>query len=87
MASVERIASDDLLVDQPGHLDWGVLVGGKHRLQPGALACGEQRDLGAQAPPGPVERITGPTAVAESVPLNALAAQIEFGPGHGFSDR
>jgi hypothetical protein len=75
------VGGDDLLVDQPGHLDWGVGVVGEHRLEAGLLAGGEQRGAGAQGAAGAVERVTGSAAMAGGVLLDVLSAQVELGPG------
>lgn len=41
LAVVVGVGGDDLLINPPGHLDGGVLIGGEHRLEPAALAVGE----------------------------------------------
>ena len=47
----------------------------------GPLAGGQQLDAGAGDAPDPVERITGVTASAQGLLLDALAVQVQLGPG------
>ena len=46
------VGGDHLLVDVPGHLDRGVLVGREQRLELAFLLVGEQVDAGVQGAAG-----------------------------------
>ena len=55
-----------------------MLVGVENAGQPRVLARGEQLQAGA---PDPIQRITGMAAPAQGLLLDALADQVELGPG------
>src|SRR6185503_11404136 len=75
------VGSDDLLINQPGDLDREVLLAVERLGEAGVLAGREQLDSGAGDAPNPVERVAGVTAPAQGLLLDALADQIQLGPG------
>ncbi|KPN47236.1 hypothetical protein BKG74_05400 [Mycobacteroides chelonae] len=75
------VGGDDLLIDQPGDLDGEMVVAVEHLGQPGVLAWGEQLQAGSGDAPDPIERVTGVSAPTQGLLLDALADQVELGPG------
>ncbi len=66
-----------MLIDAPGGLDLNMVLHGEQRLQPRGLLLGEQVVTGVQGPPGPVQRVVCPAAVAVQVLLDPAAARIQ----------
>ena len=77
------VGSDEALVEAPAQFDGEVVLVGENGFQSGFLASVEQRVSGAQGAPCSVERIAGAAAVPARLLLDALAAQVELGPGQG----
>ena len=75
------VGGDDFLIDHVCHLDRDVFLGVEHAGQPVMLAGRKQLRAGAGDAPNPIQWVAGMAAPAEGLLLDALADQVELGPG------